>query len=231
VQEETTILDVPCLTMRPNTERPITITHGTNRLVTPDELADAALAILDGRDRPSPPTARRCGTAAPASAARSQIVDFLAAPGRARGRRERTAGGADPARWASARPRLPALVWQRREFAYNLASGQFRSQHMDTLLGNLWQLINPILLIAIYYLVFGFLLGNLGGDAAGPRELHRVPVGRRVRLQLPAAVDHRRGVVDHRQRRPHPVAAVPPRGPAGQHRASRRCSGSARRSW
>jgi UDP-N-acetylglucosamine 2-epimerase (non-hydrolysing) len=33
VQEETTYLGVPCLTVRPNTERPITITNGTNRLV------------------------------------------------------------------------------------------------------------------------------------------------------------------------------------------------------
>ena len=33
VQEETTFLGVPCLTVRPNTERPITITTGTNRLV------------------------------------------------------------------------------------------------------------------------------------------------------------------------------------------------------
>lgn len=33
VQEETTYLGVPCLTARPNTERPVTITHGTNRLV------------------------------------------------------------------------------------------------------------------------------------------------------------------------------------------------------
>jgi len=33
VQEETTYLGVPCLTVRPNTERPITITEGTNRLV------------------------------------------------------------------------------------------------------------------------------------------------------------------------------------------------------
>lgn len=33
VQEETTILGVPCLTVRENTERPVTITHGTNRLV------------------------------------------------------------------------------------------------------------------------------------------------------------------------------------------------------
>ena len=35
IQEETTILGVPCLTVRPNTERPITISHGTNRLVDP----------------------------------------------------------------------------------------------------------------------------------------------------------------------------------------------------
>lgn len=46
VQEETTMLEVPCLTMRPNTERPITITHGTNRLVTPDDLVPNASKIL-----------------------------------------------------------------------------------------------------------------------------------------------------------------------------------------
>ena len=33
VQEETTYLGVPCLTARPNTERPVTMTVGTNRLV------------------------------------------------------------------------------------------------------------------------------------------------------------------------------------------------------
>jgi UDP-N-acetylglucosamine 2-epimerase (non-hydrolysing) len=47
VQEETTILRVPCLTLRPNTERPITITHGTNRLVTVDELVPAVRKVLD----------------------------------------------------------------------------------------------------------------------------------------------------------------------------------------
>lgn len=42
LQEETTFLGVPCLTVRPNTERPITCTHGTNRLVLPQR--DAILA-------------------------------------------------------------------------------------------------------------------------------------------------------------------------------------------
>ncbi len=38
IQEETTYLGIPCLTMRPNTERPITISQGTNKLCTVDNL-------------------------------------------------------------------------------------------------------------------------------------------------------------------------------------------------
>ncbi|PZG22643.1 non-hydrolyzing UDP-N-acetylglucosamine 2-epimerase [Nonomuraea aridisoli] len=54
VQEETTMLGVPCLTVRPNTERPITITHGTNRLVTPALLPAAAdKALADGAVTPA----------------------------------------------------------------------------------------------------------------------------------------------------------------------------------
>jgi UDP-N-acetylglucosamine 2-epimerase (non-hydrolysing) len=54
VQEETTMLGVPCLTVRPNTERPITITHGTNLLVTPATLpAAAAKALADGAVTPT----------------------------------------------------------------------------------------------------------------------------------------------------------------------------------
>ena len=47
VQEETTLLRVPCLTLRPNTERPITLTNGSNRLVTREELAAAVLKACD----------------------------------------------------------------------------------------------------------------------------------------------------------------------------------------
>jgi UDP-N-acetylglucosamine 2-epimerase (non-hydrolysing) len=58
IQEETTILGVPCLTLRPNTERPVTITHGTNRLTTPTELPGLVTGLLDaGRPEtwPVPP--------------------------------------------------------------------------------------------------------------------------------------------------------------------------------
>jgi UDP-N-acetylglucosamine 2-epimerase (non-hydrolysing) len=58
IQEETTMLDVPCLTLRPNTERPITLTAGTNRLVTPQGLGlalDAALAGGQRRPGDGPP--------------------------------------------------------------------------------------------------------------------------------------------------------------------------------
>ena len=55
LQEETTYLGIPCLTLRPNTERPITITMGTNRLVTPDTLQDSVTEALSG----AWPTGRR----------------------------------------------------------------------------------------------------------------------------------------------------------------------------
>lgn len=48
VQEETTYLDIPCLTLRPNTERPVTVTEGTNRLVKPGNLVAEAGKALRG---------------------------------------------------------------------------------------------------------------------------------------------------------------------------------------
>jgi UDP-N-acetylglucosamine 2-epimerase (non-hydrolysing) len=49
VQEETTYLDIPCLTLRDTTERPITVTQGTNRLVRIDDVVAQVDAALAGR--------------------------------------------------------------------------------------------------------------------------------------------------------------------------------------
>ena len=50
LQEETTALGIPCLTLRENTERPITIDEGTNRLVgsDPARIRQTAFAVLNG---------------------------------------------------------------------------------------------------------------------------------------------------------------------------------------
>ena len=55
VQEETTVLGVPCLTVRTTTERPVTITHGTNRLIVDfaDVPAEVDKVLADGSPSPA----------------------------------------------------------------------------------------------------------------------------------------------------------------------------------
>ncbi|MBK8167110.1 MAG: UDP-N-acetylglucosamine 2-epimerase (non-hydrolyzing) [bacterium] len=48
LQEEATWLGIPCLTLRPNTERPVTISEGTNELATVASLAEQTAIILAG---------------------------------------------------------------------------------------------------------------------------------------------------------------------------------------
>ncbi len=51
IQEETTYLDIPCITLRENTERPITVTEGTNRLARIADLQAYVDEILAGKWR------------------------------------------------------------------------------------------------------------------------------------------------------------------------------------
>ena len=54
LQEETTTLGVPCITVRENTERPITVEQGTNVVAgtDPDKVRSEVFKILDGRGKP-----------------------------------------------------------------------------------------------------------------------------------------------------------------------------------
>ena len=51
IQEETTYLGIPCLTLRPNTERPITVTQGTNQLCRISELETLVDQVLSGNGK------------------------------------------------------------------------------------------------------------------------------------------------------------------------------------
>lgn len=57
IQEETTVLGVPCVTLRENTERPVTVTEGTNRLagLRPDGVRQAISEAASERRRPHAP--------------------------------------------------------------------------------------------------------------------------------------------------------------------------------
>ena len=75
IQEETTVLGVPCLTLRNNTERPVTVEQGTNVLVglDPQRIIEAGLTILA-----KPPPAGRVPELWDGKAA-ARIVDILSA--------------------------------------------------------------------------------------------------------------------------------------------------------
>jgi len=51
IQEETTYLNIPCLTVRPNTERPVTVWEGSNKLIKTEEIVPEVQLIIDGKGK------------------------------------------------------------------------------------------------------------------------------------------------------------------------------------
>lgn len=51
IQEETTFMNIPCLTVRPNTERPVTVWEGSNKLIKMDEMVTEVQLIIDGKGK------------------------------------------------------------------------------------------------------------------------------------------------------------------------------------
>lgn len=50
-------------------------------------------------------------------------------------------------------------MWERREFATTVPLGQLAAKNQDTALGAAWNLLNPLLLIGVYYVIFQVILG------------------------------------------------------------------------
>ena len=51
-------------------------------------------------------------------------------------------------------------LWRRREFAVELSRTKLREQHFDTVFGQLWLVLNPLLLTAVYYVLVDILRGG-----------------------------------------------------------------------
>lgn len=49
-------------------------------------------------------------------------------------------------------------LWKRREFAITVPLGELKAQNQDSVMGQFWHLLNPMLLIGVYYLIFGVIL-------------------------------------------------------------------------
>ena len=86
-------------------------------------------------------TASRAGRIAPVAAGRP-LIDLTARPSPRAYLRE---------------------AWRRREFAIAVPAQDLRAQNMDTALGQLWHLVNPALLVGVYFLVFGLVIDTRRG--------------------------------------------------------------------
>jgi teichoic acid transport system permease protein len=61
-----------------------------------------------------------------------------------------------------------ADLWGRREFAWYLAMGNLKARNASTVLGLLWWVLNPVLLGAVYWFVFGLLFDRDAADFGAP---------------------------------------------------------------
>lgn len=54
-------------------------------------------------------------------------------------------------------------AWRRRHFAYAMPAERFRSRHQNTVLGNVWNLLSPLLTAGVYFLIFALVLNASRG--------------------------------------------------------------------
>ena len=77
-------------------------------------------------------------------------------------------------------PTYTRQLWAYRHFIAAYANAKLAASFSTAQLGQLWQVLTPLINAAVYYLIFGVMLNT----RAGHPELHRVPVHRPLHLQL-----------------------------------------------
>lgn len=55
-------------------------------------------------------------------------------------------------------------LWQRRRFAFHMARSQLKARHFDTLFGQVWTVLNPLLLAFVYFLLLGVIVQSERGN-------------------------------------------------------------------
>lgn len=55
-------------------------------------------------------------------------------------------------------------LWQRRRFAFHMARSELKARHFDSLFGQVWTVLNPLLLASVYYLLLGVILQSDRGS-------------------------------------------------------------------
>ena len=63
---------------------------------------------------------------------------------------------------------LPVELWQNRHLIWKLARNDFKKRYAGSYLGAVWAMVQPVVTVIMYYIVFDVIMG--AGDQAGARE-------------------------------------------------------------
>ena len=67
---------------------------------------------------------------------------------------------------------LPAELWQNRRLIWKLAKNDFKKRYAGSYMGAVWALVQPVITVVMYYIVFDKIMGTGGG---GLRDSGEVP--------------------------------------------------------
>ena len=108
-----------------------------------------------------------------------------------------------------------AELWGRRRFIWHLARTDLKAEHYDSAIGQLWVILDPLLLAAVYFLLRTVV--KPVGTGVEPQRDHRPPRVGRLRLHVREQRDDGRRALAAERARPDPERVVPARG-AADHR-------------